>query len=60
MIVDPWGVVLAERTDPDPGIVVADLDLAALTDVRSRLPVLANRQPGAYRGLHGNDRGNTF
>ena len=29
MIVDPWGVVLAERTDPDPGIVVADLDLAA-------------------------------
>ena len=60
MIVDPWGVVLAERTGPDPGIVVADLDMGALADVRSRLPVLANRQPGAYRGLHGNDRGNTF
>jgi predicted amidohydrolase len=59
MIVDPWGVVLAERTDPDPGVVVAEIDLAGLADVRSRLPVLANRQPGAYRGLHGNDRGRT-
>jgi predicted amidohydrolase len=59
MIVDPWGVVLAERTDPSPGIVAADLDLAALGDIRARLPVLANRQPGAYRGLHGDDRGTT-
>ena len=59
MIVDPWGDVLAERTDPTPGTVVADLDLAMLSDVRSRLPVLANRRPGAYRGLHGDDRGRT-
>ncbi len=57
MIVDPWGVVLAERTEPTPGIVVADLDLGFLGDVRDRLPVLANRQPAAYRGLHGDDRG---
>jgi len=57
MIVDPWGVVLAERTDPTPGVVLADLDLAGLADVRARLPVLANRQPAAYRGLHGDDRG---
>jgi len=60
MIVDPWGVVLGERSDPDPGVVVADLDLAGLAEIRSRLPVLANRQPGAYRGLHGNDRGTTI
>jgi len=59
MIIDPWGDVLAERTDPTPGVVAADLDLAALADVRARLPVLANRQPGAYRGLHADDRGTT-
>ncbi|HEX7444385.1 MAG TPA: nitrilase-related carbon-nitrogen hydrolase, partial [Acidimicrobiales bacterium] len=59
MIVDPWGTVLAERTDPSPGVVVADLDFAYLSAVRARLPVLANRQPGAYVGLHGNDRGTT-
>ncbi|HVC67137.1 MAG TPA: carbon-nitrogen hydrolase family protein [Acidimicrobiales bacterium] len=57
MIVDPWGVVLAERTDPTPGFVVAELDLERLSDVRARLPVLANRQPAAYRGLHVDDRG---
>jgi len=59
MIVDPWGTVLAERIDPSPGVVVADLDFAYLSAVRARLPVLANRQPGAYVGLHGNDRGTT-
>ncbi len=57
MIIDPWGVVLAERTEPSPGIVVADLDMAALAEVRAHLPVLANRQPGAYRGLHVDHRG---
>ena len=59
MIVDPWGTVLAERTDASPGVVVADLDFAYLSAVRARLPVLANRQPDAYVGLHGNDRGTT-
>jgi predicted amidohydrolase len=59
MVVDPWGVVLAERADPRPGCVVADLDLDGLAEVRERLPVLANRQPAAYRGLHGNHRGST-
>lgn len=57
MIVDPWGTILAERTDPSPGVVIADLDPAVLTDTRNRLPVLVNRQPDAYRGLHGNNRG---
>jgi predicted amidohydrolase len=59
MVVDPWGTVLAERTDPTPGNVLVDLDFARLSDVRSRLPVLANRRPAAYVGLHGNERGTT-
>ena len=60
MIVDPWGTVMAERTDPSPGVVLADLDLSFLADVRSRLPVLANRQPRAYVCAHGIDRGTTI
>jgi len=59
MIVDPWGTVLAERFEPSPGVVLADLDPTDMDDVRARLPVLANRQPGAYVGLHDHDRGNT-
>lgn len=43
MIVDPWGVVLAERTEPGAGVVIADLDMGRLRAVRSQLPALAHR-----------------
>jgi predicted amidohydrolase len=48
MIVDPWGVVLAQAPDED-GTIVAELDRGRLEDVRRRLPSLANRQPAAYQ-----------
>ena len=48
MIVDPWGVVLAQAPDEETAIV-ADLDLAAQDEVRAKLPSLANRRPEAYR-----------
>src|SRR5688572_5740911 len=48
MIVDPWGVVLAEAPD-EQCVVVADLDLEAQREVRAKLPSLANRRPQAYR-----------
>jgi deaminated glutathione amidase len=47
MIVDPWGVVLAQAPDAEC-VVVADLDLARQAEVRRTLPSLANRRPGAY------------
>lgn len=48
MIVDPWGVVLAQAPDRETH-VLADLDLETLADVRRRVPSLANRRPDAYR-----------
>lgn len=48
MIVDPWGVVLAQAPDEET-FVVADLDLEAQERIREELPSLANRQPHAYR-----------
>ena len=47
MIVDPWGVVLATAADGE-GFVAAELDLTAQERVRTSLPSLANRRPGAY------------
>jgi predicted amidohydrolase len=47
MIVDPWGVVLAE-VDDGVGICVADLDLDRLAEVRGQIPSLENRRPEAY------------
>jgi len=48
MIVDPWGLVLAQAPDMECA-VVAELDLDRLADVRTKIPSLANRRPLAYR-----------
>ena len=49
LVVDPWGTVIAERTEPTPGFVLAELDMSRVERVRSELPVLAHRRPEAYR-----------
>ena len=48
MIVDPWGVVLAQAPDRECHIV-ADLDFDQQREIRGRLPALANRRASAYR-----------
>jgi predicted amidohydrolase len=48
MIVDPWGVVLAQAADEE-GHIIADLDLDRQERIRRTLPSLANRRPSAYR-----------
>jgi predicted amidohydrolase len=42
MVVDPWGVVLAQQAEGE-GVVVVDLDAARLAQVRKQLPALAHR-----------------
>ena len=37
MVVDPWGIVVAQAPD-GPGVVVADLDLERVVEVRRQLP----------------------
>ena len=52
MIVDPWGVVLAQVADA-PGYALAQLDFARQDDIRARLPVLTHRHPKAYHRAAG-------
>jgi deaminated glutathione amidase len=47
MIVDPWGVILAQAPDRECHLI-ADLDLERQQEIRSSLPSLANRRPSAY------------
>lgn len=47
MIVDPWGVVLAQAPDGE-GHVVADMSFERQAEIRTQLPALANRRPEAY------------
>jgi deaminated glutathione amidase len=39
LVVDPWGRVLAEAGD-EPGVILADVDPAAVTTARARIPSL--------------------
>jgi len=48
LIVDPWGIVLAQAPDEET-VISAVLDRARLRDVRDKLPSLKNRQADAYR-----------
>jgi len=48
MIVDPWGLVLAQAPDRE-GHIVAELDLERQREIREQLPALANRRPAVYR-----------
>ncbi len=44
LIVDPWGTVLADGGE-DPGIVVADVDPAAVARARTMVPALRHDRP---------------
>lgn len=45
MAIDPWGRVLAALDHDEPGVLVADLDLAASAEARRRVPNLAHARP---------------
>jgi deaminated glutathione amidase len=47
MIIDPWGLVLAQAPDAETAIV-ADVDFDVLQRVRRRIPALTHRRPKAY------------
>ena len=48
MIVDPWGIVLAQAPDTEC-FVAADLDFESQDRIRERLPSLQHRRSEAYR-----------
>jgi deaminated glutathione amidase len=48
LIVDPWGIVLAQAPDEET-VISAELDRRRLLDIREKLPSLKNRQADAYR-----------
>lgn len=44
LVISPWGHILAEASD-GPGVIAADIDFAALEDVRHRVPSLQHDRP---------------
>jgi predicted amidohydrolase len=48
LVVAPWGEVIAHLDHDEPGVLLADLDLAAVTKARQAIPALINARP--FRG----------
>ncbi|GAA4531456.1 carbon-nitrogen hydrolase family protein [Chelativorans composti] len=42
LIVDPWGRIVADAGNDEPGIVVAEIDVSASADARRKIPNLKN------------------
>lgn len=45
MVIDPWGAIVAELPHAEPGVLVADIDLAAVRAARDKVPALDNARP---------------
>jgi deaminated glutathione amidase len=45
LVVDPWGRVLLDMGAEGPGLGFAEVDPAAVDDVRARLPAIRHRRP---------------
>ena len=41
MIIDPWGSIIAEAGE-EPGVIVGDIDMSHLVEMRRRVPSLSN------------------
>ncbi|MEE2866097.1 MAG: carbon-nitrogen hydrolase family protein [Pseudomonadota bacterium] len=44
LIVDPWGAVIAEIDNDDPGYALAEIDTQKVADARARIPAIANER----------------
>jgi predicted amidohydrolase len=42
MVIGPWGEVLGHLDHDEPGVLLADLDLAAVGKARRAIPALLN------------------
>lgn len=47
MIIDPWGLVLAQAPDL-PTVAMAEIDFARIDQVRAQIPCLEHRRPQVY------------
>jgi predicted amidohydrolase len=45
MIIGPWGKIVARAEDDEPGVILANIDLAEVAKARSAIPALENARP---------------
>ncbi|EAX48013.1 Nitrilase/cyanide hydratase and apolipoprotein N-acyltransferase [Thermosinus carboxydivorans Nor1] len=48
LVVSPWGEVLAEGSETEEQVIIADIDLGMVPEIRRKVPVFADRRPQYY------------
>lgn len=48
MIINPWGDVVAEGSETDEQVIIADVDFGMVAEVRKKIPIFADRRPQCY------------
>jgi len=51
LIVDPWGRIVAEAGHAEPGVIVAEIDTAAVAAARAKIPNLKNAREISVRSV---------
>lgn len=49
LIVDPWGRVVADKGDQEPGVILAEIDTAKSDEARAKIPNLKNAREFSVR-----------
>jgi omega-amidase len=47
LIIDPWGEIVAEAS-PEEETLLAEIDLAQVSQIRKRIPIFSDRRPELY------------
>ena len=50
LVVDPWGKVIAEKADDEPGVLMAKIDIADVLKARGKIPNLRHRRDFDIKG----------
>jgi predicted amidohydrolase len=48
MIINPWGDIIAEGSETEEQVIVADVDFSMVEAVRKQIPIFADRRPECY------------
>ena len=51
LIVDPWGRVVADKGDAEPGVLLAEIDTQAVAEARGKIPNLKNARDFTVRSV---------
>lgn len=48
LVINPWGEIIAQGSETEEEVIIAEVDLSIVADIRKRVPVFNDRRPDLY------------